>query len=77
MIFGRRARQQGRPVERKAMIDRNHELSVKRQAELVGVSRAQVYYLARATSEADQQLMYLFSSVAPEKSVKNVDLARV
>jgi putative transposase len=39
------------------MIDRNHELSVKRQAELVGVSRGQVYYLARATSEADQQLM--------------------
>lgn len=39
------------------MIERNHELSIKRQAELVGVSRGQVYYLARATSEADQQLM--------------------
>jgi putative transposase len=39
------------------MIDRNHELSVKRQAELVGVSRGQLYYLARATSEADQRLM--------------------
>jgi putative transposase len=39
------------------MIDRNHGLPVKRQAELVGISRGQVYYLARATSEADQRLM--------------------
>ena len=39
------------------MIDRNHALPVKRQAELVGISRGQVYYLARATCEADQRLM--------------------
>ena len=39
------------------MIDRNHALPIKRQAELVGISRGQVYYLARATSEADQRLM--------------------
>ena len=39
------------------MIDRSHELPIKRQAELVGISRGQVYYLARATSEADQGLM--------------------
>jgi putative transposase len=39
------------------MIDRKHELPVKRQAELVDISRGQVYYLARATSEADQKLM--------------------
>ncbi len=39
------------------MIDRNHPLPITRQAELVGISRGRVYYLARATSEADQRLM--------------------
>ena len=39
------------------MIDRNHALPITRQAELVGISRGNVYYLARATSEADQRLM--------------------
>jgi putative transposase len=39
------------------MIDRDHALPITRQAELVGISRGNVYYLARATSEADQRLM--------------------
>jgi putative transposase len=39
------------------MIDRNHALPITRQAELVGISRGNVYYLPRATSEADQRLM--------------------
>jgi putative transposase len=39
------------------MIDRSHDLPVVRQAELAGLSRASVYYLPRATSEADQRLM--------------------
>ena len=39
------------------MIDRTHELPVKRQAELVGIGRGQVYYLARGACEADQRLM--------------------
>lgn len=39
------------------MIDRNHELSVTRQAELVGISRGSVYYLPRPVSEADLRLM--------------------
>ena len=39
------------------MIDRSHALPVVRQAELAGLSRASVYYLPRATSEADQRLM--------------------
>ena len=39
------------------MIDRNHALPIARQAELVGISRGNVYYLARAASEADQRLM--------------------
>ena len=39
------------------MIDRDHELPLKRQAELVGVSRGSVYYLPKPASEADLRLM--------------------
>src|ERR1700730_7750475 len=39
------------------MIDRDHALPITRQAELVGISRGNVYYLPRAVSEADQRLM--------------------
>jgi len=39
------------------MIDRNHELPVTRQAELVGVSRGTVYYLPRPVGEVDLRLM--------------------
>ena len=39
------------------MIDRNHELSVTRQAKLLKVSRGSVYYLPKPVSEADLALM--------------------
>jgi putative transposase len=39
------------------MIDRNHELSVTRQARELGISRGSVYYLPRATSPTDLALM--------------------
>ena len=39
------------------MIDRTHELPITRQAELLEVSRASVYYLPRPVSEADLELM--------------------
>jgi len=39
------------------MIDRNHALPIARQAKLLGISRSDVYYLPRAVSAADQQLM--------------------
>jgi putative transposase len=39
------------------MIDRTHELPVKRQAELVGISRGTVYYQPEPTSQADLRLM--------------------
>jgi putative transposase len=39
------------------MIDRNHELSVTRQAEAVGIARSTVYYLPARTSAADLELM--------------------
>jgi hypothetical protein len=39
------------------MIDREHEVSIKRQAELVGISRGSVYYQPRPVSAADLALM--------------------
>ena len=39
------------------MIDRQHQLSITRQAELLGMSRSSVYYLPRPVSEADLVLM--------------------
>ena len=39
------------------MINRNHALSITRQAELLEISRASVYYLPRPVSEADLALM--------------------
>jgi putative transposase len=39
------------------MIDRTHELPVKRQAELVGISRGAVYYQPEPVSEAELALM--------------------
>ena len=39
------------------MIDRTHELPIKRQAELLGISRGTVYYHPEPVSEADLRLM--------------------
>lgn len=39
------------------MIDRDHGLSLGRQAKALGISRGSVYYLARPTSDADLALM--------------------
>ena len=39
------------------MIDRNHELPVKRQAELVGISRGTIYYEPEPVSQAELALM--------------------
>ena len=39
------------------MIDRDHELSVTKQAEAVGIARSTVYYLPRPASAADLALM--------------------
>ena len=43
---------------RKAMIDRDHDLPITRQAKLLGISRRAVYYLPRPTSPADLGLMH-------------------
>ncbi|WP_157105589.1 IS3 family transposase [Sphingomonas sp. TDK1] len=55
-FFVRRARE-GRPSERKAMIDRHHNLPLSRQAKALGISRGSVYYLPRAVPAADLALM--------------------
>ena len=39
------------------MIDRNHDLSITRQAELLKISRGTVYYLPQSASAADLTLM--------------------
>ena len=39
------------------MIDRDHELSVTKQAEAVGIARSTVYYLPRAALADDLALM--------------------
>src|SRR5882762_8748292 len=39
------------------MIDRDHELSVTKQAEAVGIARSTVYYLPRPVSASDLALM--------------------
>ena len=39
------------------MIDRSHELPVRRQAQLLGISRGTVYYRPEPISEAEQRLM--------------------
>jgi putative transposase len=62
MFFVRRA-QQGRHAERKAMIDREHELPLKRQAELLGISRGSVYYMPKPAIECDLALMRLIDEL--------------
>ena len=39
------------------MIDRDHQLSITRQAELLKISRGTVYYLPQPVSPADLALM--------------------
>ncbi|MGH7087836.1 MAG: IS3 family transposase [Stellaceae bacterium] len=55
-FFVRRA-QQGRPTERKAMIDRDHDLPVVRQAKVLKLARSTVYYKPRPVSAEDLALM--------------------
>jgi len=40
------------------MIDRTHSLSIKRQAQLVDISRGSVYYQPRSANTADLELMH-------------------
>ncbi|WP_456647380.1 MULTISPECIES: IS3 family transposase [unclassified Bradyrhizobium] len=55
--FFRRSAHQGGVAERKAMIDREHDLSITRQAEALNISRGSVYYLPRPVPSADLAIM--------------------
>src|SRR5271157_2788235 len=55
--FFRRGAHQGGIAERKAMIDREHDLPISWQAEALGVSRGAVYYKPRPTSAEDLLIM--------------------
>src|SRR5262249_62095641 len=55
--FFRRSAHQGGIAERKAMIDRTHDLPISKQAETLNISRGSVYYLPRPVSEADLAIM--------------------
>ncbi|MDZ7927279.1 MAG: IS3 family transposase [Agrobacterium sp.] len=52
-----RCARQGGIAGRKEMIDREHKLSVVRQAKLLGFSRGSVYYLPRPVAAGDLALM--------------------
>ena len=56
-FFVRSARESRTFAERKAMIDRNDDLPVSRQAKVLGISRGSVYYLPRPVSADDLALM--------------------
>src|SRR5712672_1210831 len=55
-FFGSRARQSGF-AERKAMIMREHDLPISKQAKTLSISRGSVYYLPRPVSANDLEVM--------------------
>ncbi|MCK1403879.1 MULTISPECIES: IS3 family transposase [unclassified Bradyrhizobium] len=55
--FFRKRAHQGGIAERKAMIDREHDLSITRQAEVLQISRGSVYYLPRPVPDGDLAMM--------------------
>ena len=58
------------------MIDRSHELPVKRQAELVGISRASVYYLPTPVSATDLALMRMIDELHLERPFAGARMLR-
>jgi putative transposase len=58
-MFFRTSAHQGRAVERKAMMDRAHELPISQQARALNISRGSVYYLPRPVPAADLAIMRL------------------
>src|SRR6516165_8203312 len=51
--FFRKCARQGGIAERKAMIDRDHDLPLTRQAAVLNISRGSLYYKPRPVSAAD------------------------
>src|SRR5439155_7050599 len=55
--FFRRGAQQGGVADRKAMIDREHDLPISKQAKVLRISRGSVYYLPRPVPASDLDIM--------------------
>src|SRR5947209_7022060 len=55
--FFRGSAQQGGIAERKAMIDREHDLPITKQVNVLRISRGSVYYLPRSVSATDLEVM--------------------
>src|SRR3977135_1235790 len=55
--FFRMGGQQGGVSERKAMIDREHDLPITKQVKVLRISRGSVYYLPRPVSPSDLEVM--------------------
>src|SRR6476469_8635975 len=55
--FFRGRAHQGGIAERKAMIDREHDLPITKQAAVLRISRGSVYYLPRPVSATDLEVM--------------------
>src|SRR5258708_21267208 len=55
--FFRGCAKQSRAAEGKAMIDREHDLPITKQAKVLRISRGSVYYLPRPVPEADLAIM--------------------
>src|SRR6266480_975468 len=55
--FFRGSAHQGGIAERKAMIDRAHDLPITKQAKVLRISRGSVYYLPRPVSATDLEVM--------------------
>src|SRR5262249_4774196 len=52
-------------AERKAMIDREHDLPIARQAEALNISGGSVYYLPRPVPDADLAVMRRLLTASP------------
>ncbi len=65
MIFWK-ARSPGGIAERKAMIDREHDLPITKQAAALKISRGSVYYLPRPVSATDLEIMRRLDRAASE-----------
>lgn len=64
--FFRRSAHQGGIAGCKAMIDREHDLPITKQAEALNISRGSVYYLPRPVLSADLAIMQRLYQLHPE-----------
>jgi predicted transcriptional regulator len=59
------------------MIDREHDLSITKQAEILKVSRGSVYYLPRPVSSADLEIMQRVCTENPIRVYRMIESAKL